>query len=247
MLTTTDSLVINPCDAQLQFALMQTERTGALEDMMSAMSVRQEHAESQLAHMQAQVANLLKMVEALPRPKGYYFHLLVPTGTTREQVEQALIARWAELGLATDGLFRTGFCAAVTPEHDCTTKAYVRTSAHVFVFYARGLMPHQARQWVMSSMAGSALWGDPLVLHYDPEIEYFSINLAGERAWMLYPDAVNNNWVQEEMDPMTDRESEVEEWMDLAYAHGMPCVWCDGEEIHKDFSRAVSGGPAAAV
>jgi hypothetical protein len=82
-------------------------------------------------------------------------------------------------------------------EHDIDTRAYVRTSAQVFVFGARCMMPHQASQWVMSprsSVAGSAPWGElgPILLNYEPEIEYFRYHLSGEHAWVMYPRAENN-------------------------------------------------------
>jgi hypothetical protein len=72
-------------------------------------------------------------VEALPRPHGYCFLLVVPKDITQQKLEEALKARWAELGLATDGVFKTGFCATVMTEHDMNSEAYVQTHAQVFV------------------------------------------------------------------------------------------------------------------
>jgi hypothetical protein len=45
MFTTTDSMVVNTEDAQLQFALMQTKRMGAVEDATTALTAMQEDVE----------------------------------------------------------------------------------------------------------------------------------------------------------------------------------------------------------
>lgn len=235
MFDAADSQVINTEDAQLKFALMHNERMDAVEDQTAALETRQKDKHAQL---EAKLDSLWTAVKALPRLIGYFFRIVVPTGTTQQQMEEGLKAGWAELGLATDGVSKTGFCVTVMTEHDFNTRAYVQTTAQVLVFGAKGIMPHQANQWVMSSVAGSAPWGDgrPEMLNYEPEIEYFRYQLSEEQAWVMHPRAANNAWAQEPVYDGDDDQSSVEEWMDMAYPYSKPWVGRNGEEYYAHFS-----------
>jgi hypothetical protein len=230
-----DSLIVDPIDARMQFAMMTTERLDAQEDQMLAATSKLSVLAEKVASLEVQIASLKSALRAQPRPDGYYIHLEVPQGTTRQQVEEGLKAAWDELKLATDGVFRTGFCVAVTRSYKEDTGDYHSTCAHVFVFGAKCLMPHQATSWVMSSVADSKMRyvNAVTMIWFEAEMEYFRERLFDHDTWALYPLSKKQGWTKEPMQPLCDEgECDVEEWMQQTFVYGMPWVSVDGEEFY---------------
>jgi hypothetical protein len=93
----------------------------------------------------------------LAGPEAYYITLEVPTGTTRQQVEDGLKAAWAALELTTDGCYRTSFCVAVNRQYRRCDRALLNTSALVFVESRCALSPSQALAWVQGAVPSSKL------------------------------------------------------------------------------------------
>jgi hypothetical protein len=100
MFTTEDSMVVKTEDALFQFVLMHNKRMNDAEDATTALTAKHVNAEAKLSHLEAKIDTLRTALEARPRPEGFSYLLVVPTGTTQKQVEQDLKARCAELGLA---------------------------------------------------------------------------------------------------------------------------------------------------
>lgn len=220
-----DSLVVDPLDARMQFATMLVERIDALEAGQMALSAEN-------ASLRDEVAGLREALEAQPRPQAYYFELHVPAGTTRQQAEEGLKAAWATHQLKVDGVYHTGFCAALTHGEAEATGGPRSAWVHVFVFGVRRLLPHQATAWVEAAVPGCKPVAfqprNGRCIWYDVEVEFFRSQLRGHVAWVLADGA----WVAKTMLDVwmfsEEDAARAEEWMETAYMGGVPWVAQDG-------------------
>lgn len=229
-----DSLIVNPQDEHMKWALMCTERMHAAEDMALEAAREINRLRAEVAGLHAEIAKVTAALAAQPRPQAYYITMKVPRGTTREQVEEGLKRVWVEQQLATDGVFRTGFCVVLETSYTIETGAYYATHAWVFVYGARGIMPHQTAAWLTAAVPGSSMHraSDVRAIWQDAEVEYFMSAMFGAATWVMYPG--RDDWVKEAMEPLCDEDDEcdVQAWMEQTYVHGLPAVPLDGAEHH---------------
>lgn len=228
-----DSFVVDPLDSRMQWTLMMVERMNAVEDRAAEAEKQTTQLRAEVARLQKETAMLTAALAAQPRPQAYYITMKVPRGTTREQVEEGLNRVWTDRQLATDGVFRTGFCVALETSYTIETGAYYATNAWVFVYGARGIMPHQIAAWLTAAVSGSSMQraSDVRMIWRDAEVEYFMSTMFAADTWVMYPG--RDAWVKENMEPMCDEdECDVQAWMEQTYVHGLPAVPLDGAEHH---------------
>lgn len=225
-----DSLIVNPSDAQMAFALMTVERFNGLEDSVRELVAKLKQMCSEFASLEAENAEMKAALHAQPRPQAYYITLKVPRGTTREEVEEGLKRAWTDRQLATDGVYSTGFCVSLQTIYTIGTGAYYATEAWVFVYGACGILPHQMAAWLTAAVSGSSMQraSDVRMIWRDAEVEYFMSAMFGADTWVMYPG--RDAWVKENMEPLCDDEYDVQAWMEQTYVHGLPAVPRDGSE-----------------
>jgi hypothetical protein len=145
-------------------------------------------------------------------PKAYYIILKVPTGTTRQQVDDGLKAAWAAQGLTTDGCYSVSFCAVVSRQYDFNTHTLLNTEACVFVESKAALSPDQALTWVKAAVPSSKL----AFRHHlhaitaAEEVDYFHRQLEGQQEWRMCPGCPE--WHQHVMGPCSADDAAADEW-----------------------------------
>jgi len=226
-----DSLIVDPADAKLQFSLMLIDRLNDLEDKVREAKTQITSMGTKIASLENENNSLKAALAAQPRPQAYHIWVKVPRGTTREQVEDGLKREYADRQLTTDGVYRTGLCVSLEITYAAGDNgAYKETNACVFVFGARGIMPHQATEWVTAAVPGSNIQRASHVrmIWQDAEVEYFMDRLFGQDTWVTYPG--RSDWLHDTMAPLCDEDDDcdVEGWMQQTYVHGLPAVPLDG-------------------
>jgi hypothetical protein len=169
-------------------------------------------------------------------PNAYYITIQVPTGTNRQQVDDGLKAAWSSQGLATDGTYRTRFCAVVTRVYRRDDKALLRREGRVFVESVCALSPDQALTWVKGAVPGSKL-ARRHHLHAITDVQeadYFRWRLEDQQGWAMYPGSTQ--WQSQDIEPFA--ADYPQEWEDvhgpldgLWYVATAAQTYEDGEEV----------------
>ena len=155
-------------------------------------------------------------------PLGYYFRLTVPNGSSKEALEAVFKAKWAELGLSTDGVYCTGLCLTFQRKYAQETRELTKTTADVFSYGCNNIMPCQAVA-LGKAMGSFEYITRKRCIMDEPEVEWFKWQLFGNKSCVLLPR--QEEWVQDSMEPYEEDEEALEEWMEKTYPCGLPFVY----------------------